>query len=60
MSVCWPPDGSPLTIGMPFCCAPLPLYCEPVCEGDGEGGGRGCMFCCMLGLFGFESEERKE
>jgi hypothetical protein len=51
-------------MGMPFCCAPLPLYCEPFCEGEGEGGARGCMFCCMLegrlGLLGFASEERNE
>jgi hypothetical protein len=61
MSVCWPPEGRPFTIGMPFCCAPLPLYCEPFCEGDGDGGARGCMLDCMFCWpLEFESEERKE
>jgi hypothetical protein len=43
MSVCWPPEGRPLTRGMPFCCAPPPLSCEAGGEGEGEGPERGML-----------------
>lgn len=39
MSVCWPPDGRPLTMGMPFCWG-APFICD-ACEGEGEGAERG-------------------
>lgn len=38
MSVCWPPLGSPLTMGMPFCgAAPFMAAWEGEAEGEVRG-----------------------
>ena len=39
MSVCWPPLGRPLTMGIPFC-EGAPLGCD-IWLGEGEGALRG-------------------